>query len=600
MSYIALMAMLLCGLPLYAQNVKVVAPSVVALGEYFEVRYVVENEKAEGIELDGLKDFVHLSGPNESRSQSFQFINGKSSHTSSVSYTYILQPKAKGKCTVPSAVLIIDGKKVRAKSVEITVTEAQTSQNSNSSSQKRQQRRAERQHIVPVQEITDKDLFVRVTPTRKHIKEQEAVELTYSVYSRLGVGLSHVALAKTPDFKDLLAHDVPMDAMDVKVEEINGVTYKVTDCLKYVVYPQKAGEIVISPLIFECQVIQNDPAMDFIDAFFNGGMVSKVLKRSAQKLSLNVEALPQDKPSSFTGAVGDFTIKEELLSEHLRTNEMCQYRITVEGTGNMKLLLPPHVNFPEDFDTYEVKTTEDLQLTANGHKGKVVYDYTFVPNHIGTYTIPSTQVTYFNPATNKFEELATKALDLKIKQGASSASDQKQSADSHTSDIRTIKQGNVVLKNKESWIQWGTPLYWSVLFLITIGLGIFTWKSKQLRQFFSNNEVLNRQKAKKQASKRLRKAKDALNGNSTDDFYFVLHDAIQQYLMDKFGITKIDFNKTKVLETLQQHQINGDVIQKLIYVLETCEYARFAPSMDESLKTSLYEQAVSVIDSIEK
>ncbi|MBO5699122.1 MAG: protein BatD [Bacteroidaceae bacterium] len=587
--------------PLCAQNVKVIAPSVVALDDYFELRYVVENEDVDGITLEDLNDFLCLSGPNQSTSQSFQFINGKSSHTSTVSYTYILQPKAKGTFTIPSAILKIGGKKVRAKSVELTVTEAQqSSSSSRSSSSQRQQRRANRRQTVPVQEITEKDLFVRVTPSKTKVKEQEAVELTYSVYSRLGVGLSQVALAKTPDFKGLLAHDIQMEAMDVKVEDIDGVTYKVTDCLKYIVFPQTQGKISISPLMFECQVVQNDPTMDLMDAFFNGGMVSKVLKRSAQKITLNVEPLPQDKPINFSGVVGDLQIKGELLSTHLRTNEMCHYRITVSGTGNLKLMLPPTVNFPEDFDCYEVKTTEDLQLTAHGHRGKVVYDYTFVPNHIGTYTLPETRFSYFDIKANQFVECATESLELNIKQGAQSSTNVKRDADLSVADIRTIHQGDVVLKNPAAWIKWGAALYWCFLAFLLIVMLLCSWKRKQVRAFFTDNSARIQQKAGKQATKRLRKAKDALEHKSTDDFYVVLHDAMQQYLMNKFTLTKAEMNKTSVIDKLQTSQVEAQTIQDLISVLETCEYARFAPSADDAQRTSLYERAVRVIDQLEK
>ena len=157
-------------------------------------------------------------------------------------------------------------------------------------------------------------------------------------------------MAKTPDFKNLIAHDVPVDASETRVEEIDGATYKVFDCSKYIIFPQQNGEIEVSPLTFECQIVQSDPSMDVFDAFFNGGLVSKVVKRTTKPLKLSVAALPEPKPNDFCGGVGSFSVKAELLTSKLRVNEISTYRVTISGAGNLKLLLPPTLNFPETFD----------------------------------------------------------------------------------------------------------------------------------------------------------------------------------------------------------------------------------------------------------
>ncbi len=580
-----------------AQQVKVVAPQVVSIDEHFALRYVIENADVEDIQLPALKGFTRLSGPNPAHSQSYSFVNGKSSSTRSVTYTYILQPKEKGEFSIPEASLRIEGKTVRAKSVTIKVVES--SQNGSSNGNVRQRARRQRP-VVQLREITDSDLFVKVKPSRTSIYEQEAVVLTYSVYSKLGVGLSQIMLAKTPDFKNLLAHEYPISENDVRVEEINGEVFKVTDCLKYVVFPQQSGEITVTPLIFECQVVQQNPDMSEIDAFFNGGMVSNILKRSTQPLKLKVEELPVSKPDEFAGGVGEFKYSAELTSPKLRANEMGNIRIEVSGHGNMKLLLPPTIEFPADFDSYEVKITEELQLDANGHYGKVIYDYNFVPYNVGNYTLPSIKVAYFDPQAKAYRTVEMNLPTLIVKPGVQSSVGASRNVDKVDSDIRTIRLGTVKMLQREDIAEWGNLWFWLIhIFMFIVTLGVIVMGR---RWMVSHADIASRlrRRAGKAATKRLQNVKAVLDGKSNADFYQELHAALNAYLIEKFGLSKASLNKTEIRDCLLHAGLTSDSIERFIKLLEECEYARYAPVKDVAQNQCMYDEASILINIIEQ
>lgn len=580
-------------LTIMAQNVRVVAPSSVAVDEYFELKYIIENADVDDIVLPTLKDFDKLSGPNTSRSSSFQFINGKSSHTSSVTFTYILQPKAQGKFTIPGAQLSVDGKEVTTRSVELLVTEASGKNRTQSQSRGRQQ-----SQVIPIREISEKDLFVKVTPSRIKVFEQEAVELVYSVYAKIGVGLSQIALAKTPDFKNLLAHDLQVGDANVRIDEVNGETYKVSDCLRYVVFPQQSGEITISPLTFECQVVQNDPTMDLMDAFFNGGMISKVFKRSTRPLKLQVASLPEPKPTDFCGGVGNLSVQAELLTPNLRTNEMATFRLTFSGTGNLKLLLAPTLQFPTDFDTYEVKTTEELQLTSTGHAGKVVYDYNFVPTNIGNYSLPALTVSYFDTQIRDFKTLNLSQVDLRVKQGVQSSAEIERQKNMRAADIRSIHQGEVELQNVDDIIKWGTLNYWLLhIILLAIAWSIIYFGKKRLNS--SDGVVRAKRKAAKVLNKRMAKVKLALQKQDSEAFYRELHIALHGYISDKFGLTNSVINKDAIYDKLISEKVSSEVAQTFVNIIEECEFARYAPNNDDAKCQSVMEQVFEVIRQIE-
>lgn len=212
--------------------------------------------------------------------------------------------------------------------------------------------------------MTQRDLFIDVTPNRTRIREQEAVLLTYRIHVRAGVALSNTSLTQKPDFKGLISQEIPLPGNQIQttIEHRGGATYRTGTILQYVVFPQKAGRITIPSITFDCAVLQQDHTMDLADAFFNGGgTVGVQVRRKVPEITLQVDALPQPKPANFSGAVGKFNLQGKLLTPNVRTNDVATYRITLNGLGNMKLISAPTVNFPKDFDTYDPKTNEKQQ-----------------------------------------------------------------------------------------------------------------------------------------------------------------------------------------------------------------------------------------------
>ena len=97
----------------WAQNVEFTlsAPKVVEMGEQFRLTYVL-NQRGENLKLPELENFEILFGPSTSSSTSMQIINGKTTRSSTFSYTFIVQATKTGKFTIPPATIEVDDKNV--------------------------------------------------------------------------------------------------------------------------------------------------------------------------------------------------------------------------------------------------------------------------------------------------------------------------------------------------------------------------------------------------------------------------------------------------------------------------------------------------------
>ena len=73
----------------------------------------------------------------------------------------------------------------------------------------------------------------------------------------------------------------------------------------------------------------------------------------------------------------------------LRTNEASTYTFNVKGTGNIKYLKTPTIDFPAGIDQYTPKTDIDARFAGNNISGSYQVVYTLVPQEPGKFDIPA-------------------------------------------------------------------------------------------------------------------------------------------------------------------------------------------------------------------
>lgn len=584
----------------YADEISFIAssPEAVVEGEEFRVMYTVTTQKVKDFRTPAFDGFEVLMGPSESH----RISNVNGNVTSSVTYTFILLPLKEGTITIPEATIIADGKLRKSNELRIRVLPPDQESGTSSGQTRKSGQRAST--FSSNGQVADKDLFITATLNKTNVFEQEALLLTYRVYYL--VNLQQLEI-KMPDLNGFHSQEVKIKREHPTLERYNGRNYNSLIWSQYVLYPQQTGTLEIPSIDFDATIaVRTQQSLDPFEAFFNGGSAYVEVHKtiSTPKLTLNVNPLPSGEPDSFSGAVGDFSLRSSLSTKELKTNEALTLKLEIDGVGNMKLIDAPEVDFPQDFEIYDPKIENQFVLTKNGLSGKKVIEYLAIPRHAGNFTIPPIKFAYFDVKTKQYKELQTEPYELHVEKGegssdvAVSSYTNKEEVKLLGQDIRYIKTGETDFRFQGNFL-FGTLIYWMwyigpfiILILIMILL-----RKKAMEN--ANTAKVRGKNANKVAVKRLKIAAKLLKEDKKEEFYDEVLKALWGYTSDKLNMSISNLSKENVSVEFEKQGVNRDVIDAFIKVLDDCEYARYAPGDSNKTMDNVYSLAIEIISKLE-
>lgn len=590
----------------FAEDVKITlaAPTTVEAGDKFRVQFKVNSQEAKNFNAPDFKGFEVIYGPSTSTQSSFQIINGHTTQSSSVTYTFVILAAMPGTYTLGPATATYDGKTIKSNTISIKVLPiGQGGANTGNSSGTAQGRQSSRP-VTTGSDISTKDLFMTATASRTNVYEQEAILLTYKIYTLVNL----IELdGKLPTLDGFQIQEIPLPRnKEFQIEQYNGRNYRTVIWSQYVLFPQKEGNLVIPSITYEGTVVTQNRAIDPIDAFFNGTSAQMELKKkiTTPRLNIKVSALP-NKPADFSGGVGSFTLSSSVNTRELLTNDALTLKVQVKGHGNMKLLGTPIVEWPKDFETYDAKINDNFSLTHNGLQGAKEFEFLAVPRHAGTYTIPPVKFIYFDPANRSYKTLTSEAYTITVKKGSGSSSQavsdfsgQQQDVRELGQDIRYIKTGKANYMNTSGSF-FGSLLYiatYLIIAILAILAGILG------RKYIYNTSDSNRnrvRKANKQATKRLKKAEKLLSSDDRNAFYDEVLKALNGYISDKLGMPLTEVNKENLRAELSSRQVSDEDVNQYIRAMEDCEFARYAPGDPNAAMEQVFKSATDAISRLD-
>lgn len=576
------------------------AADVVVSGDQVRLVFTVNSQDIKDFRAPSIKGFDVLMGPSRSQQSSIQIINGKRTSNSSTAFTYILLAGSPGTYTIPAASVEVNGEKVFSNAISIKVLpQDQNSGNSGnngggSASSSRSQAAGSR--------ISANDLFITATASKTTVHEQEAILLTYKVYTVVNLRQLY---GKMPDLKGFHTQEVELPQQKTfTLEHYKGRNYNTTVWSQYVLFPQQTGKLEIPSITFDGVVAQQTISDDPFDAFFNGGGYVEVKKKiTTPKVVINVQPLSA-KPAGFSGAVGEFKLASSINATDVKTNDAVTIKLTLSGTGNMKLIGTPEVKFPQDFEIYDPKVTDDYKLTNSGLTGTKTFEYLAIPRHAGNFTIPAIEFTYFDLKSNSYKTLKTEAYNLKVAKGQGNADQvisdftNKESVKMLGKDIRFIKLGDSSLRPKGDFF-FGTVGYYLCYLIPLLLFVVFAVIYRQKALENANVAKVKTKKANKVATRRMKLAGKLLAENKKNEFYDEVLKALWGYISDKLSIPVSQLSKDNIEAELTNYGVQEALIAEFIGVLNECEYARYAPGNENEAMDKVYSASVEVISKME-
>jgi len=551
-----------------------VSKSKLGLNERFRVDFVM-NQNGDNFSPPKFENFQIIGGPNQSIKTSY--VNGERNF--SKTYSYFLKPLKKGRLKISQASIEIDNEIYKSLPIEVLITDS-----------------VKQPSDAVTQYYNDDDIELRALISKGSPFLNEPITVVYKLYYKAPINISDARETETPKFKDFWSQTIKIPELKVQREVYKGQNYNVVEWRKVVLYPQRVGELEISPLSLNLVL---DVPTDKRDFFGNViyDQTSQLISTGMRRI--NVKSLPnQGKPDSFSGAVGEFEFDVILNKNSLRATESFQAELKVKGSGNLKLFDLPNILVPNSMELFDPEREELINTNLSGMSGSISKLFTIIPRFQGNFPIEEVEFSYFNPETEKYKILKSPRLTIDVYDGpALSNIITNDNSNIITSDdsFRFIKiKGN--LREIKNDIFFESKLFYALVtlpFTFLLSLLAFTMYRRNRKE--SSYELIRIEE--RQINKMIESAKDSIGDKIL--FYDKIEKAIIKSIIIKFSIRMESLNKDKIEQIGEEKGLSRNDITLIIRLIENCEKARYSQSSDSIMNKDL-EYARKAINAILK
>ncbi|MEC9208883.1 MAG: BatD family protein [Bacteroidota bacterium] len=565
---------------IHAQTLKVSAdknPAIV--GEQIVMQYNI-NTKGKNFKSPNFNGLQVLSGPNPSTQSSYTFVNGKSQSNSSTTYSFYLKARKEGTYNITPAKITVNGKTISSEPYTLNVVKG-------SEKDKAQQK------------ALSNSLFITVNVSKRNIIVGEQIVVTYTLFTR--VDLQNTAISSLPALNGFWAKDLETSSR-FKREIIDGIPYNVATIKKSVLTAQKSGKLSIDPIELQCSIrIHNtrnnhDPFANFFGGNYK---VQEEVIRS-KTITVTVTDLPSP-PANFKGAVGNINIKSEVDNTTINANDAINYKLTITGTGNIELIEPLNIQFPEDFEVYDPKISDKI-FEGGLQRSIKTFEYLLIPRYKGEYTIPGANLIIYNPVSKKYETKKSSQhkliINASLNHEDAKSSTLQQIIKTKQKDINYIFTKTNLTPIGENTIS--KNLFY-LLFFLPIGLLILLRiYDTIIGKTNTNSTGWKNKKANKIALKRLKTAQKCINNSDFDAFFEEIEKSLWGYFADKFKVNSADLSKETITNYFSSSKINKQIEEQFITLLNECEFARYSPASNKNTQMdTILEKAKTIIINVE-
>ena len=315
---------------------------------------------------------------------------------------------------------------------------------------------------------------------------------------------------------------------------------------------------------------------DLFEDFFNSGRraIYQTFVTPSTQPKLTVLPLPdKNKPASFSGLVGLYTIHAEATPTQVNIGDPITLTITVEGSSLKHATLPDLSRFlpPESF-----KLPGEM---APGKiiEGKKVYTQTIRVKNNNVTEIPPLNLVYFDTGDKKYKTARTAPIPLKINATRIITALDAEGTDVTTKNkkieevIEGINHNYEEIEGKATYRNQKSPIFLWFALLLPPGLFFLGYTLSFLHKRNSNGAERKNRKAYTTLKKELASSPQA--GEQ-------IHRVLQNYLAAKIDQTAGTITFDDVKQKIMQNQRETWLLDELKQVMEECEALRYAGGED--------------------
>lgn len=565
--------------------------TVMQLNETFQLQFVVEgvNEVDEFIP-PAFRNFEQIGG--FEKTTGVTWING--SLTEYITFTVNLRAKVKGRLPIASAIIKAKGKMATSSTLMIFVKPGLE--------QTTEEERPD-YYLLPNENVKDKiakNLFIKATIDKRSCYVGEPILATFKLFTRLD---SESKIVKRPSLNGFSVVDMEQpETGNFSKEMHNGKMYNCYLIRKVQLYPLQSGLLTIEPVevenlvrLIKARARSMKETSTWLDAVMDkmkeaeiesAGTIEEKVVLKSDELKINVLDVPEkNKPESFNGAVGTFTMETSLLNNRIAANDNATLRIVIKGQGNLPMITAPVVNWPSGVDSFDAKLTENIDKQHAPISGTKTFDIPFSVAKAGTFVIPAVHFSYFDQTTKTYHTINSNSLQLQVT-----------AAEKRTTPVFE----KVVLQDEgmPRWV-WVAAVGGTILLLMITGLLI---QAKRTNKKIAPTAVIAETEiaviAKTSIENYLQPAADAVSGMHKKQFYTLLMQGIEDYMVDRYQLQSKTINTQFTVSLLQQQQLM-DEAGRYQQIMSTCELAVFSPVELNDDREELLHEAQKLLQQIE-
>ncbi|MCK5171228.1 MAG: protein BatD, partial [Bacteroidales bacterium] len=502
--------------------------------------------------------------------------------------------------TIPPAEVSVDKKIYKSNSIKIEVIKGNVPRQQNPDNAAGMN---QAQNTDDKNQTSSNELYLKILVNKTKVHREEYLIATIKLYTK--VNIVNNGTFKLPTFEGFISEEINTPFEWIR-ENINGSIYNTGVLRKYILFPQKEGKITISASEFEVayQRPSNKKTRSRFDDFF--GSYDKLQKNLiSNTVVIDVKPLPSNKPYKFSGAVGKLKLAASVDNSNVKTNDAISLKVKIYGSGNIKYINPLNIEFPTDFDVYDPKVNDNIKYSEKGAIGSKTFEYLMIPRHAGEVTIPAFNFSYFDTETDQFRTQKAGPFNISVSKSEGdttitvSSVFTKEDVRFLGKDIRFIKKNETQLKRINQFLFGSREFYFAYIICIIMFIVVFMFRRKKIKEN-ANLTLVKNKKANKFARKRLNKASSFMKQNEKESFYEELVKALWGFISDKLSIPIADLSKDNARSEMLSKNVDEEYIDQILDIIDRCEYARYAPTTEETKMDILYRDAIKVISKLQQ